>query len=768
MNNLTLQNYDDILIHIHEHGSMKFSEIRKHFGLSDLEIESFQTKLEKETPKIIKKGRKYIVKDSISFKEDLNQENALNITKNDWEQKGVERLCEIYSFKNLSNLLEENLRYAFVKLRQSMTSNKRTSCTKKEMSNLLILEYGRDLFENKIIRESVGKKCNIKKKDIPKKWVSGGLSAKEFVKKTNFPKEFSGIQRKIEEKPRVEFLMKQHLNKLANFQNEIKDNILNELNSKPANFLISLPTGSGKTKVAVDSILSHINHSKSNSHILWLAHTEELCEQAYMCFKETAIHVERNYDIYLFRYWGNYALDEIGNSEECPFILISTPQKIKNILSANNTNDEATNKKNSLIKKFLKKDLMMLVIDEAHRTGSNTYNYIINTLKQENNLLSIAGLTATPFRKEYDIKNPHSGTNELKEIFGNLLLPEKTLGDNLVDIKESLRKKEYLSHLKKIKIDTGIQIKLNREETTSISMNNIEGLSLLDKKIQARADSTKRRLNILKAIQEEVKRCPDGKFLYFGPTVRDVKLITMLLRANNFTADYVVGSRKISTRRKIIKDFKNGDIQFLCNCEVLTTGFDEPAITHIIMARPTVSQVLYEQMIGRGLRGPKFNGTKNCTILSCEDINLNYNEFYRIWREEKNYKSEKEYNFLDVLFQTLVFVLNLDKVHKDVEKTFLKNVLDTYGEGEVITYSYIDQKIKELTENNSYYFDELPRMLSFLTKDEKQILLKRSEEMCLCDREFHEKEKKFIELLKNQIQKSNQLEGDNTYYKKSS
>lgn len=38
----------------------------------------------------------------------------------------------------------------------------------------------------------------------------------------------------------------------------------------------------------------------------------------------------------------------------------------------------------------------------------------------------------------------------------------------------------------------------------------------------------------------------------------------------------------------------------LCNCEVLTTGFDAPKVTHVIMARPIVSQVLYKQMIGRG------------------------------------------------------------------------------------------------------------------------------------------------------------------------
>ena len=80
----------------------------------------------------------------------------------------------------------------------------------------------------------------------------------------------------------------------------------------------------------------------------------------------------------------------------------------------------------------------------------------------------------------------------------------------------------------------------------------------------------------------------------------------------------------------------------LCNCEVLTTGFDAPKVSHVVMARPTVSQVLYEQMVGRGLRGVAFGGTATCTILDCQDDfgnaptrpELGYRRFRRLWRQE--------------------------------------------------------------------------------------------------------------------------------------
>jgi hypothetical protein len=94
------------------------------------------------------------------------------------------------------------------------------------------------------------------------------------------------------------------------------------------------------------------------------------------------------------------------------------------------------------------------------------------------------------------------------------------------------------------------------------------------------------------------------------------------------------------TRRRLIEKFRGGTLRVLCNCEVLTTGFDAPRVTHIVMARPTVSRVLYEQIIGRGLRGPLFGGTETCVILDCEDNfrderpPLGYESFRSIWDKQ--------------------------------------------------------------------------------------------------------------------------------------
>jgi superfamily II DNA or RNA helicase len=61
------------------------------------------------------------------------------------------------------------------------------------------------------------------------------------------------------------------------------------------------------------------------------------------------------------------------------------------------------------------------------------------------------------------------------------------------------------------------------------------------------------------------------------------------------------------------------------NVGVLTTGFDAPKVERLILARPTMSRVLFEQMVGRGLRGPKFGGYEKCTVIDIVDSFTNFN-----------------------------------------------------------------------------------------------------------------------------------------------
>lgn len=89
-----------------------------------------------------------------------------------------------------------------------------------------------------------------------------------------------------------------------------------------------------------------------------------------------------------------------------------------------------------------------------------------------------------------------------------------------------------------------------------------------------------------------------------------------------YSAAFIDSDTKISLRRRMIAEFKNKNIQFLFNYGVLTTGFDAPKVEYIVLARPIRSEILYEQIIGRGIRGPKFGGTELCTIIDFFDNSI--------------------------------------------------------------------------------------------------------------------------------------------------
>jgi hypothetical protein len=78
-------------------------------------------------------------------------------------------------------------------------------------------------------------------------------------------------------------------------------------------------------------------------------------------------------------------------------------------------------------------------------------------------------------------------------------------------------------------------------------------------------------------------------------------------------AEAVDGEMPIDERRDVLDRFHRGVLRVLCNCSLLNEGYDEPRIDAVILARPTRSRPLYQQMIGRGTR--PFPGKDDCLIV---------------------------------------------------------------------------------------------------------------------------------------------------------
>jgi superfamily II DNA or RNA helicase len=99
-----------------------------------------------------------------------------------------------------------------------------------------------------------------------------------------------------------------------------------------------------------------------------------------------------------------------------------------------------------------------------------------------------------------------------------------------------------------------------------------------------------------------VEHAADRKGVAFLPTVKTAHDLAEALRARGIKAEAVDGGTEDGERAAILARLKTGETQWVCNCAVLTEGFDEPTISCVLVGRPTKFHGLYVQMVGRGTR----------------------------------------------------------------------------------------------------------------------------------------------------------------------
>ena len=96
---------------------------------------------------------------------------------------------------------------------------------------------------------------------------------------------------------------------LKDYQFSVVSDTFEKLSNPLSRCMIQMPTGSGKTRVAMEIISQFINNQENNTTIVWLAHSAELLEQSYQCFLEVWSHVSQK-DIEIVRLWGDGELPQ--------------------------------------------------------------------------------------------------------------------------------------------------------------------------------------------------------------------------------------------------------------------------------------------------------------------------------------------------------------------------------------------------------------------------------------------------------------------------
>ncbi|BGP42779.1 Putative ATP-dependent helicase IRC3 [Rhodotorula kratochvilovae] len=103
--------------------------------------------------------------------------------------------------------------------------------------------------------------------------------------------------------------------------------------------------------------------------------------------------------------------------------------------------------------------------------------------------------------------------------------------------------------------------------------------------------------------------------LVFAVNIPHVISLTNTFRERGIDARFVYEKTKQKDREEIYRAFKAGEFPVLVNCGILTEGADFPAIDCVLLARPTRSQNLFLQMLGRGLRLSPDTGKENCLVI---------------------------------------------------------------------------------------------------------------------------------------------------------
>ncbi len=384
--------------------------------------------------------------------------------------------------------------------------------------------------------------------------------------------------------------------------------------------LVKIATGGGKTTIAsMDVMLFSKEFEKTHGrkpNILWIAHRDELLEQADRDISEkidsysNEADEERELEVI-----AELQRDEQSTGETLAVcrdvnaykegILVSSIQKLT---YGNNL-------------ETFEAGFDYIVIDEAHHAYADSYMRVINKYQDA----FIVGLTATPQR--------FSDRRNVADLF------ERTAMDkNIVDMVNE----GHLSTMYFHKVETSITPIGAIEEDTELTkdyqlskywkMLGSEGQKKRDQlvvetylKLQRQEGHySDRRLGKGDIDLEHKAKAPA---VTFAMNFEHARALTELYKASGVKAE-MISSKGMSKqqRRDVIKRFRAGEFQMLVSIDILNEGVDLPAIEVGLMARPTRSKTIYMQQIGRLARKCSETGKKSALIIDFVD---NMGEYQR-------------------------------------------------------------------------------------------------------------------------------------------
>lgn len=345
---------------------------------------------------------------------------------------------------------------------------------------------------------------------------------------------------------------------LRDYQQAAVDAAYQHLADREDNPCVVIPTGGGKTPVIATICKDAV--TRWGGRVLILAHVRELLEQA--ADKLRAICPEVDFGI--------YSAGLKRRDTEHPVIIAGIQSVYRRACDLGQFD--------------------LVLIDEAHMIppdGDGMYRQLLADLCVINPNVRVIGLTATPFRMKS----------------GSICTTDGYLNDVCYEI--GVRELIVQGYLSPLRTRAGV----TKADTSTLHIRAGEFIAGEVEDLMDQDDLVKA------ACAEIIEQTQDRhSVLIFTSGLRHGQhVVDVLQREHGVECGFVEGQTPAAEREAILTRFKSGELKYLANVNVLTTGFDAPAVDCVAMLRPTMSPGLYYQMVGRGFR--LHPGKADCNVL---------------------------------------------------------------------------------------------------------------------------------------------------------
>lgn len=455
--------------------------------------------------------------------------------------------------------------------------------------------------------------------------------------------------------------------------------------------ILSMPTGSGKTRTSIYYLLHDM--ISQGYQVFWLCHRSMLIEQAAEQFyKFSPIIRDRNDSMEQFKMVcisGKHA--SVRAMENDDNLIISSVQSLCN---------------NTIYLPNILSEKVMIVVDEAHHTLAPSYRRIIKAIREQRPNAKLLGLTATPVRLT------EKATGQLMKIFDNKIVFSVTMSDLISD--------KTLATPKYIPVETNIDIEtlINIDERKYIAK-----WGELPESLVTKVSKTNERNEII--VDEYVKNKEKyGKTIIFALNAIHCDSLNEAFRKKGIRSGYVYTMINNAENQKTIDRFRHHEaedgLDVLININILTEGSDIPDIQTVFLTRPTTSDVLLMQMVGRGMRGVGCGGTETVNIVDFCDKWTSITSWLNpkfIWGEEEGKieqleKKPYQHNMIPIdAIRDIVKGITYKGEFAEVRKSTLPigwyDVIDEYGnDAKVLVFENQLEGYKAFEADVKIYFDD--------------------------------------------------------------